>query len=139
MSPVAAHLPRLFAFATLAVIAVMSPAEAKPKQQLVNGCTTAQMQSEAAAQCIRQTGDDIVNNRATVHRLYCSSSGTMMCCEYDQAGNTVDHSCETLRISRPQLDIRGTTTGTFDPGASLSEPGGGAAPAAAPSEPLELF
>jgi hypothetical protein len=98
-----------FVLATLITLFAASTAgvEAKPKQ-LTNGCTDAQIQSPAASQCIDQMGDDIFHNRPTYHAPYCSSTGKMLCCQYDQAGNTVDHSCEVIAShANPKV---------FDPG-----------------------
>lgn len=88
------------------LLTVTTPAHAKPKQ-VSNGCTAEQIQSSAASQCINQMQDDILHNRATYHAVYCSSTGKMLCCQYDQAGNTVDHSCDIIstRFSPGHLDI----------------------------------
>jgi hypothetical protein len=96
-------MPRFFlpaaktalALAILIILAATGSAEAKPKR-LTNGCTDAQIQSAAAGQCIDKMQDDILHNRPTTHALYCSSTGKMLCCQYDQAGNTVDHSCDII-------------------------------------------
>jgi len=84
-----------FVLATLLTLFATSTVEAKPKR-LTNGCTDAQIQSGSAGQCIDKMEDDILHNRPTYHALYCSSTGKLLCCQYDQAGNTVDHSCEII-------------------------------------------
>lgn len=81
---------------------LLSPviAEAKPKK-VSNGCTAGQIQSPAAAGCLRQAESDILNDRPTVHALYCSSTGKILCCEY--SGNTiVDHSCTVVGRTLPK-------------------------------------
>jgi hypothetical protein len=124
-------LPKSLAAAVIALAALAAaPAEAKPKKIVSNGCTVEQIQSAPAGQCIDKMQDDIMHNRPTYHALYCSSTGRMLCCEYDQAGNTVDHSCEVLNISRPRYDFRAPDATTLAPPQSLSEPSDGpAAPA----------
>lgn len=83
-----------------------STAIAKPKI-VSNGCTAQQIQTPEAGQCIDKMQDDILHNRATTHAVYCSSTGRLLCCEYDAQGNTVDHSCEIIsNISHPLLDFR---------------------------------
>lgn len=126
-----ASLQSLAALAILAALAVAGPAEAKPKKIVSNGCTVEQIQSPAAGQCIDKMQDDIMHNRPTFHALYCSSTGRMLCCQYDQAGNTVDHSCEILNMSRPKHDVLAPNTGTIAP-ESLVQSGGGDGNAAAP-------
>lgn len=80
-------------------------AAAKPKKIVSNGCTMEQIQSPAAGRCIDKMEDDILHNRPTYHAVYCSSTGRMLCCRYDQAGNTVDHSCEIISMRRPQASV----------------------------------
>jgi hypothetical protein len=91
------HLPAgsALALAALVVLTLTTSADAKPKR-LTNGCTDQQIQSQAAGQCIDKMQDDIKNNRPTYHALYCSSTGKLLCCQYDQQGNTVDHSCDII-------------------------------------------
>ncbi len=75
-------------------------AAAKPKK-VSNGCTAAQIQSPAASDCINQMEQDVINNRPTIHAVYCSSTGKILCCEY--AGNTiVDHSCTVVGRKLPR-------------------------------------
>ena len=75
-------------------------ADAKPKK-VSNGCTVAQIQSPAAAECGHQMEQDIINNAPTMHALYCSSSGKILCCEY--SGNSiVDHSCTVVGRKLPK-------------------------------------
>jgi len=87
-----------------------SDTSAKPKQ-LYNGCTAEQIQSPAAAECVKQLNDDLMHNRATTHNLYCSSTGRMLCCQYDAQNQVVDHSCDVLtRISHPLPGITDLNT-----------------------------
>lgn len=72
-------------------------ADAKPKK-VANGCTTEQIQSAAAAPCPDKRNDDVLHNRPTHHALHCSSTGKLLCCEYHQAGNTVDPSCSVIGL-----------------------------------------
>ena len=77
-------------------------AEAKPKK-VSNGCAVAQIQSPSSSACIKQAEQDILHDRATVHALYCSSTGKILCCEY--SGNTiVDHSCTVVGRKLPRGD-----------------------------------
>ncbi|MGN6486832.1 MAG: hypothetical protein ACTHLT_03285 [Devosia sp.] len=95
--------------AALLTLASTAGVEAKPKR-LTNGCTDAQIQSASAGQCIDKMQDDIMHNRPTYHALYCSSTGKMLCCQYDQAGNTVDHSCDIISTrANPQIFTPGFT------------------------------
>ncbi|QDZ02815.1 hypothetical protein FQ775_21940 [Nitratireductor mangrovi] len=91
----------LGAVLTLPAVSAM----AKPKKIVSNGCTMEQIQSPAAGGCIDKMEDDILNNRPTYHAVYCSSTGRILCCRYDQAGNTVDHSCEIIGNRRPQASV----------------------------------
>lgn len=75
-------------------------ADAKPKK-VSNGCTVGQIQSPAASDCLNQMEQDIIHNSPTVHALYCSSTGKILCCEYN--GNTiVDHSCTVVGKTLPK-------------------------------------
>ena len=58
-------------------------AVAKPKK-VSNGCTAGQIQSPAASDCINQMEQDIIHDSPTIHALYCSSSGKILCCEYSE-------------------------------------------------------
>ncbi|QDZ02816.1 hypothetical protein FQ775_21945 [Nitratireductor mangrovi] len=73
---------------------------AKPKK--INGCTIGQIQSQAASSCIAKMESDIMNNRPTTHAVYCSSTGAILCCEYDDAGRVVDHSRTVIGRSGAQ-------------------------------------
>jgi hypothetical protein len=96
-----------FVLATLITLFATSTVEAKPKR-LTNGCTDAQIQSAAAGQCIDKLQDDLLSNGPTYHMPYCSSTGKMLCCEYDEANHVVDHSCEVIAShANPKV---------FDPG-----------------------
>jgi hypothetical protein len=76
-------------------------AEAKPKK-VSNGCTASQIQSAAAKDCIDKMESDVAHNRRFYHALYCSSSGKMLCCEYDsKTGEQADHSCTVVGKRRP--------------------------------------
>lgn len=78
-------------------------ADAKPKK-VSNGCTAGQIQSAAAADCGHQMEQDIINNAPTMHALYCSSTGKMLCCEY--SGNSiVDHSCTVVGRTLPKHEL----------------------------------
>lgn len=83
------------ALAVLVALTFTTSADAKPKR-LTNGCTDQQIQSKAAGQCIDKMQDDLLHNRPIYHALYCSSTGKLLCCQYDEKGNTVDHSCEII-------------------------------------------
>jgi hypothetical protein len=95
------------AISILSVIIWPAAAGAKGKK-VSNGCTAAQIQSAAAHSCGVQMEQDIINDSPTMHALYCSSSGAMLCCEY--SGNSiVDHSCtvvgrKLLRIPQGNLE-----------------------------------
>lgn len=94
------------------VLAAGLPAAAKPKI-VSNGCTAGQIQSDAAAGCIRQMEQDILHNRPTTHAVYCSSTGKILCCEYDQAGQTVPHSCTVVGRKASTTGITPDTAGTL--------------------------
>ena len=69
-------------------------ADAKPKATS-DGCSVAQVQSPAAAACLRQLEQDVMSGKPTIHALYCSSTGKIYCCEY--SGNSiVDQSCSVV-------------------------------------------
>jgi hypothetical protein len=99
-----AALTALLCSATLLLTA--SAVDAKPKR-LTNGCTDEQVQSAAATQCLNQFQDDVYHNRPTYHSLYCSSTGRMLCCQYDQNNTIVDHSCDVIasRVTLPDIDF----------------------------------
>ena len=99
------------------VVLFSSPASlSKPKIQAL-GCTNAQIQSPAASKCIDEMNSDVGQGSATVHGLYCSSDGRILCCEYDTTKvgwPIVDHSCTVIGLhshptaifpgSRPQIN-----------------------------------
>jgi hypothetical protein len=88
---------------------VLWPAFADAKQKKVsNGCTAGQIQSAAAADCGHQMEQDIINNAPTMHALYCSSSGRMLCCEY-VGQSIVDGTCTVVGRRLPR-----TPTGKLD-------------------------
>ena len=90
------------AFSILGIMMFPVIAEAKPKK-VSNGCTVEQIQSPSSAACLKQAENDVLNDRATVHALYCSSTGKILCCEY--SGNTiVDHSCTVVGRKLPRGD-----------------------------------
>ena len=108
----------------LLIMAVAAtPAEAKPKI-VSNGCTTAQIVSPRAEQCIDQLEYDVRTNKPYQHALYCSSSGALLCCVY-RDGAQVPASCETIagmpRPNQSQFDQNLLNGGTLDGGGS---PGG---------------
>jgi hypothetical protein len=70
-------------------------ADAKPKG-VKFGCSMAQVQSPAAAACLRQMDQDIMSGKPKQHGLYCSSTGKILCCEYDSNSAIVDHSCSVV-------------------------------------------
>jgi hypothetical protein len=90
--------------AALPVLAIaLWPATAGAKQKKVsNGCTLAQIQSPAASNCINQLEQDVLHDRPTIHALYCSSTGRILCCEFD-GGNIVDHSCTVVGRMLPKV------------------------------------
>lgn len=125
--------------ALLAALAVTAPAEAKPKRIVSNGCTAEQIQSPKAAQCINKLEQDIMSGSATYHALYCSSSGALLCCQYDQSGNVLDHSCEVQRMSRPPLDAVVAPGTLAPPSLSDQSSGGDNGPAAPADEVMTIF
>jgi hypothetical protein len=129
----------LFALAVIALLA--HPATAKPKI-VSNGCTAKQIQSPEASECIDKMEADVLAGRSRLHAVYCSSSGKMLCCEYE-GNKIVDHSCTVIGmqgvskgdVAQPPSDVVAEPSpggkGTKSPrGAVAPAPGGRAAEAA---------
>lgn len=121
---------RSAALPIIAMLILLAPVgvDARPKA-ISNGCTAEQIQSSAAGQCINQMQDDILHNRSTFHALYCSSTGKMLCCQYDQQGNTVDHSCDIISTRVNPLSLTPINPGgrpeiALPPGQSPHRPAG---------------
>ena len=70
-------------------------ADARPKGVKFT-CSAAQVQSPEAAACLAQMEQDISSGKPTLRGLYCSSTGKMLCCQYDTSGSIVDHSCSVV-------------------------------------------
>jgi hypothetical protein len=109
-------LPAVLLATALALLLLgIAPAEAKPKKIVSNGCTAEQILAPKAAQCLDQLEADIISGSATHHALYCSSSGATLCCEYDDTGATVPHSCTVLSRANPEI-FSPTTHGSLSGG-----------------------
>lgn len=88
------------------------PASARKKKIVSNGCTMEQIQSKAAGVCIDKNTDDILNHLPTHHAVYCSPSGAMLCCKYDnQSGKAIASSCKKIGIKRSTVTPLNTTKG----------------------------
>ena len=79
----------------LTALAGGSPALAVPKLPK-SDCGPQQLTTAAARQCFELQYDDAVHDRSTIHYLYCSSTGAILCCKADSNGNTIDHSCSVI-------------------------------------------
>jgi hypothetical protein len=110
-----------FAIAVLAMFLSSGlPAVAQTQKKLVNGCTAAQIQSPKAKQCIDQQERDVIAGRSVYHALYCSSSGAILCCQYEN-GRILDASCSVQSgVPRPGGGAVGPLNGVVEPGPSTS-------------------
>ena len=108
----------------LMLAVAVTPAEARQKI-LSNGCTGAQIQSAKASQCIDKMEYDVRTNKPYTHALYCSSSGALLCCVY-QDGQQLPASCEVLsgvpKPNQSDFDPNLLNGGTLDGGGG--SPGG---------------
>ena len=83
------------AVSIISIIMWPAMADARPKEVKFT-CSAAQVQSPAAAACVAQMEQDISSGKPTLRGLYCSSTGKILCCEYDEGGSIVDHSCSVV-------------------------------------------
>ena len=106
-----AVIPTILAFA---VIALPGQVAAKPKKIVSNGCTAQQIQSPAASPCIDQMERDVMAGSSIIHAVYCSSSGAILCCQYE-GNRVVDHSCTVVGKTRPAIGVTGPRPMTAAP------------------------
>jgi hypothetical protein len=106
----------LFVAAQLAAMSVS--ASGKPSIGLTS-CKKKQIkkfqESKGGKKCTAKQTQDVVSSSATIHGIYCSSSGEVLCCEYKD-GKVVNGSCETIKEVRvpfkPRpLENKATTSG----------------------------
>lgn len=76
---------------------------AKPKGLGIGGsCTQSQLDLPQNAACFQKQDQDRAQGSATIHSIYCSSTGAVLCCEYNElTGAIVDHSCQAVRQGVP--------------------------------------
>ena len=84
-------------------------------------CTKKQMKkyqdSKDGKKCEAKATEDLINSSSTMHGIYCSSSGEVLCCERKD-GKVVDGSCETVKEVRvpfkPRPEQKAITTGNIE-------------------------
>lgn len=109
------------------LIMTSQAASARPKS-VTGDCTKAQLdkykKSKDGKKCTAQGDNDVLSNSKVIHGIYCSSSGKVLCCAYDEKG-IVAGSCETIK----QLDVPFTPRPSMNVGPkpgkaeSISNPG----------------
>lgn len=93
-----------------------SAARPKPTSQ---GCTTAQLQTPAASECIKKAAADIRAGRSQVHIVACAISG-MYCCVTKEGGGV--SGCEKIgALTRPG-GVGGAQGGVIGPVAPSQSP-----------------
>jgi hypothetical protein len=124
--------------ATIALGAMVEPAAAKPKKPSFNGCSAAQIQSPAAAACIRRMERDVTNNHAYYHALFCDAGG-MSCCQTDGTRTFACKAVASVGMPRPDHGVRNPMEPgrKVDPGPKVGplRPPFGAGPPGAVSRP----
>lgn len=105
------YKPFFFVVALSAFAAVTAPAFAKPVSQ--GGCDSKQLEkavkTKGGKKCVDQSASDLMNGSASNHDIYCSSSGTYLCCEFKD-GKIVNGSCETIKeFRKPAQNIQPLT------------------------------
>jgi hypothetical protein len=98
------HLWLQLAAALVLSAFVTDAAHARPNRPGL-GCSKTQIQSAKAAACMAQAESDILNGRPTMHVVYCSSTGKMLCCEVDGSDAIVDHSCSVIELRAPNSTL----------------------------------
>jgi hypothetical protein len=119
------HRPWVLPMTTM-LVALSMAAPATGAQRKQHGCTAGQIQSPQGAKCVDKN-KNLPSNATYSYVLYCSSTGKLMCCQYDN-GSIKDHSCS---IAEP---LRRPKSVSAPPGGSLApESGGPRRPSVAPT------
>jgi len=106
-------------FVAIQIVATPPAALAVPPTGL--NCTKKQIKkyqdSKNGKKCEAKATSDLVNGSSTIHGIYCSSSGEVLCCERKD-GKTVEGSCETIKEVRvpfkPRPEQKAVTTGNSE-------------------------
>ncbi|MBX9843080.1 MAG: hypothetical protein K2Z80_14865 [Xanthobacteraceae bacterium] len=116
------------ALCALTFLLTTAPA-AYAKPNSMTNCTTSQLKAflktKDGKKCISQKEQDLINGSKTSHDAYCSSSGTFLCCQYDENNKRVDHTCETVKEVRVPFAPRATTNKPISSSPTAEKGGGG--------------